>query len=354
MTAVIRPIYLQQSRLKKVWENFLTARGVDNFVPEELAQIEITLGMYDESENLVGTGSIANEVIKYIAVCDKGSDQKGARFNTLITALLNQMAQWGRFHAFVFTKPEYRVSFEHVGFKSLADSPTGVILERGTPNIDDYLANLPQAPQQAQNIASIVMNANPFTKGHRYLVEQAAQANDFVYVFVVNQDASLFTTQERMDLVIAGCADLSNVVVVNGGDYMVSFLSFPSYFIKNPDQVIGYQTTLDARLFKNNIAPALRIDRRYLGSEPQSHTTNIYNETLQKELPPAVDVIIVPRLAADGNQATVSARDVRQAIAQGNQAGWENLVPATTGQFITGHLAQLQARIEKGQQINGN
>ncbi len=105
------------------------------------------------------------------------------------------------------------------------------------------------------------MNANPFTLGHRYLVEQAATENDLVYVFVVNTDLSLFSTAEREQLVRAGTSDLSNVIVVNGGDYMVSYATFPAYFLPSKDQAITYQTTLDARIFRDVIAPAFTLRR---------------------------------------------------------------------------------------------
>lgn len=55
------------------------------------------------------------------------------------------------------------------------------------------------------------MNANPFTLGHRHLIELANQENDLVYVFVVAANASLFNTDERMKLVQAGTADLLNI-----------------------------------------------------------------------------------------------------------------------------------------------
>ena len=57
--------------------------------------------------------------------------------------------------------------------------------------------------------------------------------NDLVYVFVVNTDLSLFKTSERFELVKAGTADLKNVIVVDGGDYMVSYATFPAYFLES-------------------------------------------------------------------------------------------------------------------------
>ncbi len=162
--------------------------------------------------------------------------------------------------------------------------------------MNDFLTDIPWVDDQSdKQVAGIVMNANPFTRGHRYLVEQAASENDLVYVFVVNTDASLFTTEERFQLVKDGTVDLDNVIVVNGGDYMVSYATFPAYFLASPDQAVTYQTTLDARIFRNVIAPALNITTRYVGSEPLSRTTSIYNDVLTRELPPAVEVKVIDR-----------------------------------------------------------
>ena len=66
--------------------------------------------------------------------------------------------------------------------------------------------------------------------GHRYLVETASKENDHVYVFVVSEDVSIFSFSERFKLVKAGVADLPNVIVVPGKEYMVSYATFPAYF----------------------------------------------------------------------------------------------------------------------------
>lgn len=299
---------------------------------------------------MIATGSLANNVIKYVAVCDLGAQSKGARFNKIISELESRLALLDRFHYFVFTKPEYQLSFEYVGFRTLAATEFGVILEKGTPNITEYLAKIPRFDNG--KVASIVMNANPFTNGHRYLVEKAAKENEHVYVFVVSQDSSLFKTSERFELVKKGTADLKNVTVVSGGDYMVSFVSFPSYFIKNADEIIKYQTMLDARIFKTQIIQPLRITSRYLGSEPLSHTTNLYNDALTQELSDKIDVVIVDRLQID--KEVVSATKVRRAIAENKINQCLEYIPKTTATYILENLEELQLRIKKGQKIDGN
>ncbi|MFC6178131.1 [citrate (pro-3S)-lyase] ligase [Weissella sagaensis] len=348
----VQDLYLTNPLIKKKWQAFLTDCGITDFSENEVAKIDETIGIYD-GETLVATGSIAGQVIKYVAVCQKGVTN-GSRFNTILTELINRLMQRGIYHIFVFTKPKYVTSFEHVGFEKLAGTTKGVLLESGRPNINDYLSDIPHVVSSYdKKIAAIVMNANPFTLGHRYLIEKAAKENDSVYVFVVSQDASLFTTTERVKLVSAGVADLSNVTIVNGGDYMVSYTTFPAYFMQSADDVIAYQTTLDARLFKEKIAPELNITRRYLGSEPLSHTTNIYNQTLQRELTDNIAVSVVPRKESSTGQV-ISATTVRQAIATNQVKLIANMLPKTTMDFIKENMAVLQDRIKKGQKIHGN
>ncbi|GAB6093124.1 [citrate (pro-3S)-lyase] ligase [Furfurilactobacillus curtus] len=352
MAATVVDLHLHDPQVRQTWMTFLTSLGITDFDNSETAQIDFTLGIY-EGNRLVATGSAAGNVLKYVGVCNEG-ETNGARFNTIVSALINRLAQAQIFHLFVFTKRQYQQSFQHVGFKELAHSDVAALLETGDIGVDDFLAAVPRiADQQTKQVAGIVMNANPFTNGHRYLVETAAKENDLVYVFVVNTDVSLFGTEQRVQLVKAGTADLKNVKVINGGDYMVSYATFPAYFLPTPDQQIDYQTTLDARLFREQIAPALAISRRYVGSEPRSHTTNIYNQVLQRELPPAVKVKVVERNHTPSG-ALITATAVRQAIAENALESVRSFVPTTTFTFIEQHLDELQARIQKGMNINGN
>lgn len=345
-------LYLNNAATRKKWEDFLTSLDIHNFSDRELDQIDHTLGLIDEQGKLVGTGSVAGNVLKYVGVCNNEATP-GARFNKIVTGLLQYLFNENIFHSFVFTKAKYSQSFQHLGFSELAHTDHAAFLESGTPDVNDYLANLPKISDPAdKKIGAIVMNANPFTLGHRHLAELASRENDLLYVFVVKEDASLFTTTERMELVRAGLADLANVEVVSGDNYMVSKATFPAYFLKSPEDLIDVQTAIDARVFKNVIAPKLHISRRYLGQEPLSITTHHYNASLAHELDPEIEVITIPRKEVNGQ--VITATEVRQKIKTGDLAGIKQLTPATTLQFIKNHLASLQQRIEKGTNIDGN
>ncbi|MBP2057680.1 [citrate (pro-3S)-lyase] ligase [Lactobacillus colini] len=345
-------LHLTDNATRKKWQSFLEQLDLHNFSEREVESIDHTIGLIDEDGKLVATGSTSGNVLKYLGVCNKDAVQ-GQRFNQIVTALQQYLFSEKIFHFFVFTKKKYSQSFQHLNFRELAATDQAAFLESGMPGIDDYLESLPQDPSQKdKRIAAVVMNANPFTLGHRYLVETASKENDIVYVFVVKTDASLFSAHERIRLVKDGLSDLDNVCVVSSQDYQVSKATFPAYFLKSPDDLIKEQTAIDALVFKNWLAPKLNITSRYLGQEPFSKTTERYNESLIKILEPKIKVKVLNRLTEDDK--IITATEVRKLIKNNDLAGIEELVPATTFNFIKVHLTELQTRIKKGKQINGN
>lgn len=345
-------LYLNNLQTRERWQNFLQKHGLSNFSPREIDVIDHTFGLVSDEGKLVGTGSVADNVLKYVAVSNDDV-VAGARFNQLVTALQQYLFAQKNFHSFVFTKTQYSQSFSHLGFTELAHNDVAAFLESGTPDINDFVKTIPRIKKQNEKkIASIVMNANPFTLGHRQLIELASQENDLVYLFVVSTDASLFSSNERMSLVKAGTADLKNVIVLSGSDYLVSKSTFPAYFLKSPEDLITTQTEIDALVFKNKIAPDLAISRRYLGTEPFSNTTNVYNQSLIRILRPNIEVKIVDRFTVNGK--VITATQVRQLIKQNKIAEIAAYVPTTTMQFINEHYHELQDRIKKGMKIDGN
>ncbi|KGF76234.1 (Citrate (pro-3S)-lyase) ligase [Lactococcus lactis subsp. lactis] len=339
----IQDIFLKSKMQRKIWQEFLTDLNIINFSESEIDVIDETIGIFDE-EKLLGTGSIARNVIKYVGTCNKDGNG-AARFNQILTALEMRLMAKGISHYFVFTKPEYQKSFEYVGFQLLADSKFGVLMEKGKPNIQDFLSKFDRGNEKQKN-ASIVMNANPFTFGHRYLVEMAAAENNWVYVFVVSEDKSLFTFDERFELVKKGLSDLTNVTILLTSDYLVSHATFPAYFIKNSEDIVTYQTSLDARLFKKWFVPYFNISVRYLGEEPLSSTTEHYNQALKNELEPEVTVKIIPRKKF-GN-TVISATTVRENIKNNTVAEILPRVPETTYNYILSNLTAIRERTKNG------
>lgn len=339
----VKQVNIKTPRYFKAWKRFLSANGIHGFSDRDLAAIDATFLWYDDEDQLVATGSLAGNVLKYLAISET-QRESGAFFNQVVSQLTAAAAQRGHFHLFVFTKPQYAQSFQHVGFHLLAKTNLAALLETGMPTIKDYLARIPRPKHPGGPIAAIVMNSNPFTLGHRYLVERAAQSSGLVYVFVVKNDVSLFKTAERRKLVEEGVADLPNVVVVDGGDYQISPATFPAYFLKSPDQLGDYQAHLDAQLFRDQIAPALKITERYVGSEPLDPTTANYNQALAEVLPPAVHLHVIERKQLCGT--VISATRVRTAIKNNQLESVKKALPKTSWDFIVAHQAELRARMQ--------
>ena len=189
----------------------------------------------------------------------------------------------------------------------------------------------------------VVMNCNPFTLGHRYLIEQAAKQVERLYVMVVKEDCSLFAYTERKAMVEQGVADIENVTVIDGSDYAISRATFPTYFLKRLDDAADTQMQLDLDLFRRHIAPALGATVRFVGTEPTDQLTRRYNQLMHEALK---DVREIDRLAKDGN--AVSASRVRKAMEQGDMNTIRQLVPPTTLPYIIAHLATqaLQAELD--------
>ncbi len=150
-------------------------------------------------------------------------------------------------------------------------------------------------------IGSIVMNANPFTLGHRYLIEQALQQCDHLHLFIVGEDASQFSYTERFEMIKQGIFDLSNITLHSGSDYIISRATFPNYFLK--DQLITDESyfEIDLKLFRLHIAQALGITHRFVGTELNCPVTAEYNRQMHYWLmdaemnAPKINVIEIPR-----------------------------------------------------------
>ena len=182
-------------------------------------------------------------------------------------------------------------------------------------------------------IGAIVMNCNPFSKGHRYLIEQARQQVDFLIIFVVEEDASLFSFEERFKLVEEGTKDLENVMVVPGGKFILSKDIFQEYFTKDEDEMVALNAEYDINMFADYIAKPLRITRRFAGEEPEDMVTNVYNEIMKKKLPQKGIVFTeIPRITTGGK--VVSASRVRKYLRDEEYDKAFALLPETTKHFL--------------------
>jgi [citrate (pro-3S)-lyase] ligase len=287
---------------------------------------------------LVGTGSFAGEVLRNIAVDE--SAQGSGLTATIVSHLMQEAARRGRLHYFIFTRPAKAYLFEALGFREIARAePHVALLETGIGSIDSYCREiLRQTAHLKGERSAVVVNCNPFTKGHRALIERAACESDSVIVFVVSEDKSLFPFADRLSLVKAGVADLANVAVFPAGPYIISAATFPTYFTREEDKVAA-QTQLDIVVFATRIAPELGIKTRYVGEEPYCEVTHSYNQAMLDILPlHGIKVKVIQRVAVDGD--IVSASKVRDMIRQDDWDGIQKVVPESTYRYLTSDSAK--------------
>lgn len=333
----------------------------------------------DDDGEMIAGGGLKGNVIKCVAVDDAHKGEAIA--NTLISHLIAHANEEGHSNVMLFTKPKNRQLFESLSFRLLAEAPEAVLMETGIGGINNTVEALkkikeegevckennkeckeegktnldittpqhlnPSAPQPLTTTTPrrgvVVMNCNPFTLGHRYLIEQAAKQVERLFVMVVREDCSLFAYAERKAMVEQGVAHLKNVTVIDGSEYAISQATFPTYFLKRLDDAADTQMLLDLDLFRRHIAPALGATVRFVGTEPTDRLTRRYNQLMHEVL---ADVREIVRLEKEGN--AVSASRVRKAMEQGDMSTIRQLVPPTTLPYIIAHLATqaLQAELD--------
>ena len=331
----------------------------------------------DDDGEMIAGGGLKDDVIKCVAVDDAHKGEAIA--NTLVSHLISHANQEGYSCIKLFTKPKNRQLFESLSFRLLAEAPEAILMETGIGGISNTVEALKKIKEESekykeynkeckedskecrentsylttspphhltttmQPTGCIVMNCNPFTLGHRYLIEQAAKQVERLYVMVVKEDCSLFAYTERKAMVEQGVADIENVSVIDGSDYAISRATFPTYFLKRLDDAADTQMLLDLDLFRRHIAPALGATVRFVGTEPTDQLTRRYNQLMHEALK---DVREINRLEKDGN--AVSASRVRKAMEEGDMNTIRQLVPPTTLPYIIAHLATqaLQAELD--------
>lgn len=333
----------------------------------------------DDDGEMIAGGGLKGNVIKCVAVDDAHKGEAIA--NTLISHLIAHANEEGHSNVMLFTKPKNRQLFESLSFRLLAEAPEAVLMETGIGGINNMVEQLKKIKEEGEvckennqeckkeektnlNITTpqhlnpstpqplttttplrgvVVMNCNPFTLGHRYLIEQAAKQVERLFVMVVREDCSLFAYAERKAMVEQGVAHLKNVTVIDGSEYAISQATFPTYFLKRLDDAADTQMLLDLDLFRRHIAPALGATVRFVGTEPTDRLTRRYNQLMHEVL---ADVRETARLEKEGN--AVSASRVRKAMEQGDMSTIRQLVPPTTLPYIIARLATqaLQAELD--------
>lgn len=315
---------IQGEKLKKL-QVFLRACGLD----AEPA-IDYTAMLMEEDE-IVATGSLDGATVKCVAVspAHQGEDLTGH----IMTALLQEAARRGLSHLMLYTKPRNQMLFTGLGFHPVIRTADCLLMENHRSGLADFLSRLDKPGVTDGPIGCIVAHADPFTKGHRYLVERAAGECAWVHLFILSEDQGMFSPAKRLQMAEEGCRDLPNVLIHPTGPYMVSSATFPSYFLKEKERAAEIHCELDVRLFAEKIAPALGITRRYVGTEPRCPVTAAYNERMKQLLPAyGLSLLEVERVTAAGS--AVSASRVRELLRQDDRASLAALLPQSTLKLI--------------------
>lgn len=329
-------------------------RGIHFFEAKELLEkcglnpvdcADYRMGVFTPEEELIATGALVGATLQMIAVdpAFQGEDLSVR----VVSHLINYAAAHGIFRLNLFTRSARVSRFQAIGFRVVAYVEDAVaLLEWGSPGIREYCREL-EALRPAGGVSTgcIVMNCNPFTKGHRFLVESAARSCGRVFVLAVEEDLSEFPFSVRLELLRRGTADLDNVTVIPGGCYVISSLTFPAYFSRDEARS-RLQSRIDAEIFTQHIAPALGVTDRFLGEEPLSPTTAIYNEIVSERLTrDGIRVHILPRLR-QGLHA-ISASEVRRRLAAGSPEDVSELVPETTLSYLRANAAQVKSWVSR-------
>jgi len=310
---------------------------------------DVTVFVKDPSGHLAATGSLQGEVIRMVAV--DPSWQEAGLSAVVVSRLVEVARNEGKTRLFVYTKPDSAPRFIAMGFLELARVESSVVLlEMGEPGIVTYRAYLEGARKPGLRNGAVVVNCNPFTLGHLYLIEQAAASCDNLFVIVVEADLSLFPFKDRFRLVQEGTSHLANATVLRSGAYAVSPATFPTYFLrdKGTEEMAAIQARLDVTLFANLFAPALGLKVRFVGTEPYCEVTGSYNEAMKAILPPrGVELLEIPRYALEDG-TIVSASTVRERIRSLDWQGVRGLVPDVTWDYLSspaagGIIARIQA-----------
>ena len=325
----------------KLVEDFTNAYEL----PFDKRSVEYTIALFDEHNKVIGTGSFSGNILKYVLV-DVAHRESNA-FAQITTHLINKVLENHR-HIYVYTLPRHIPLFESLGFKLVAKAPPlFCMLEFGVASIKDYVKYLEKikSSENHERVATIVVNCNPFTKGHLHLIEKAANENGIVYLIVVQEDLSVFPFKIRWRLIKEGIAHLCIVIMVEGGHYVVSGATFPSYVLKSAktDAISQNQAELDIHIFRKYIIKTLGITHRYVGTEQNCKTTAAYNKAMHKILPDyGVQVIENERIKGivQDEEYYISASKIREALNEDKLDQYYDTLPESTLNYLLSEKAK--------------
>ncbi len=317
--------------------------------PTEVEEIKEFLKIFDveydypdktfvirDNGDIIATGSASGNILKYFfAKCTySGQGAIGIIYNSLLEYILEK----GFGSYFIFTTPNNKNIFESLGLKEVFSTEKVMLLEGGFYNFNKWIKSIEdKIGSKKGKRGAIVVNCNPMTLGHKYLITSALKEVEELLIFVVEEDLSIFPFEARFNILLNEFKDEPRIKVLKGGPYIISRGTFPTYFIKQKDKMLEIYTELDAKIFAEKIAKGLCIDIRFLGSEPKDIVTSQYNESLKKILEGYnISVKIVTRI--ESNNDPISASYVRQLIKEDRIDEAYKLLPSSTIDFLESDL----------------
>ncbi len=323
--SLVREIPISNAFFRHRVESFLLANSL------RLEKVDAYYAILDEDENILAGAGISGDVIKCVAVSE---EQRSSGMMLPLISHIISLSEGRKLK--VFTKPDYRVVFESLGFSHIASAPKAILLEYGR-GLVEYCAYL-SSQRRGEGGCVIVMNANPLTLGHVDLVHKAAERYGQVYVIPVREDVSLFSYEERLEM-MRSVLSSERVQVLDGSSYQISSATFPTYFLKDLSEASETQMLLDIDLFARNIAPSLGARVRVAGSEPYDSLTAEYNSLLASNLPLyGLEFAELPRFCIGGRPVSASA--VRAALDAGSFGEASKMVPPECKPYLLSVLAE--------------
>lgn len=294
--------------------------------------IDYVCGVYDEDGYLCATGSCFANTLRCFAVSSACRGE--GLMNLVVSHLCEVQAGRGNSHIFLYTKAANTGIFRSLGFYEIATVPGKLtFMENRRTGFSDWLSGLQRPEIPYKEISAVVMNAAPFTLGHRALLEKACEASDAVHLFVLSEDSGPIPPEDRFRMVQAGVCDLDKIILHQSGPYIISSATFPEYFLDGADEISATHAELDIEVFAK-IAAALGIRTRFVGDEPFSRITEIYNRIMTEKLPAAgVRCTVIPRFTTEGR--IVSAGQVRQYIHDGDLVNAYAMLPSSTCAYLS-------------------
>lgn len=301
--------------------------------------LDAYIGIFSSKEELIGGGGIKDNIIKCVAI-DKDARNENLT-NSLISRLRCIALEKGFTNIFIFTKPDNEDIFRSLAFYTVGRCNDAILMESNPRGISSYAQNLSEMKRKGRN-GIIVMNCNPLTLGHLFIIKKAASMTDTLYVMIVQEDKSEYSAKERLAMAKEATRTLQNVIVTGTGDYSVSYKTFPAYFIKKSSDAANAQMQLDIDIFNRHIAPALDIETRFVGTEPNDALTNEYNMLMKKQL--NVKLVEIERLRID--DTLVSASKIRHLTISEMAGKAIKMIPASTIPYVLAHCATHSLRTE--------